>query len=69
MCSVARLCPDQSFLLLCHLRRVAVLNILYKVNSNSNDCPLSELLLLLEFNILELRPQLIHWGLKYQGVC
>ena len=25
-------------------------------------------LLLLEFDILELRPQLIHWSLKYQGV-
>ena len=42
---------------------------LYKVNSISNHCLFRELLLLLlEFDILELRPQLIHWSLKYQGV-
>ena len=41
--SVARLCPDQSFLSLCHRRRVAVLSMLYKVNSNSNHCLFSEL--------------------------
>ena len=40
---VARLCPDQSFLSLCHRRRVAGLSMLYKVNSNSNHCPFSEL--------------------------
>ena len=34
--SVARLCPDQSFLSLCHRRRVAVLSMLCKVNSNCN---------------------------------
>ena len=34
--SVARLCPDQNFLSLCHRSRVAVLSMLYKVNSNSN---------------------------------
>ena len=33
--SVARLCPDQSILSLRHRRRVAVLSMLYKVNSNS----------------------------------
>ena len=32
--SVARLCPDQSFLSLCHRRHVAALCMLYKVNSN-----------------------------------
>ena len=40
--SVARLYPDQSFLYLCR-RRVAGRSILYKVNSNSNHCMLSEL--------------------------
>ena len=34
--SVARLCPDQTFLSLCHRRHVAALYMLYKVNSNSN---------------------------------
>ena len=36
--SVARLCPDQSFLSLCHRRRVTGLSMLYKVNANSNHC-------------------------------
>ena len=31
-------------------------------------CSASFHLLLLELDILELRPQLIHWSLKYQGV-
>ena len=35
--SVARLCPDPTFLL-CHRRIVAALSVLYKVNSNSNHC-------------------------------
>ena len=33
--SVARFCPDQSFLSLCPRRRVAGLSMLYQVNSNS----------------------------------
>ena len=41
--SVAILCPDQSFLSLCHRRRVVGLSMLYKVNSNSNHCRFSEL--------------------------
>ena len=41
--SATRLCPDQSFLSLCHRRHVAALCMLYKVNSNSNDCLFSEL--------------------------
>ena len=41
--SVARFCPDQTFLSLCHRRHVAALCILYKVNSNSNHCMFSEL--------------------------
>ena len=41
--SVARLCPEKSFLALCHRRRVALLSMLYKVNSNSNLCLFSEL--------------------------
>ena len=36
--SVARRGPDQSFLSLCHRRRVAGLSMLYKVNSISNHC-------------------------------
>ena len=43
MYSVARLCLNQSFLSLCHRRRVAGLSMLYKVISNSNRCLLSEL--------------------------
>ena len=42
--SVARVCPDQSFLLLCHWRYIAVLWMLYKVSSNSNHWLFSELL-------------------------
>ena len=39
------------------------------VNSNSDHCSLgSSNLLQLEFDISELRPQLIHCSLKYQGV-
>ena len=41
--SVARLCSDQSFLLLCHQRRVAGLSMSCKVNSNSDHCMFSEL--------------------------
>ena len=41
--SVVRLCRDQSFLSLCHRRRVALLIMLYKVNANSNNCLFSEL--------------------------
>ena len=40
------------------------------IRSLITACLFSELLylLLLEFDITELRPQLIHWSLKYQGV-
>ena len=41
--SVTRICPDQTFVSLCHRRHVAVLCMLYKVNSNSNHCLFSEL--------------------------
>ena len=41
--SVARLCPDQTLLSLCHRRHVATLCMLYKVNSNSNNSLFSEL--------------------------
>ena len=34
--SVAKLCPDQTFLSLCHPHHVGALCIFYKVNSNSN---------------------------------
>ena len=67
--SVARLCPDHSFLSLCHWRRVAGLSMLYKVNSNSNHCLFSELpSASTRVRHPELRPQLIYWSLKYQGV-
>ena len=41
--SVARRCPDQTFLSLCHRRHVASLCMLYKVNLNSNHCMFSKL--------------------------
>ena len=41
--SVARLCPDQSFLSLCHRCRAAGQSMLIKVNSTSNHCQFSEL--------------------------
>ena len=41
--SVARLSPDQIFLSLRHRRNVAALCMLYKVNSNSKHCLISEL--------------------------
>ena len=41
--SVARPCPDQTFLSFCHQRHVAALCMLYKVNLNSNHCLLSGL--------------------------
>ena len=40
--SMAMLCPDQSFLSLCHRRSVGGLSMLYKVNSNSDHCLYSE---------------------------
>ena len=40
---VARLCPDQSFLSVCHRRRVAGLSMLYRVNSKYNHCLFNEL--------------------------
>ena len=40
---VSRLCPDQSFLSLCHRRHVAALCMLYKVNSTLNHCLFSDL--------------------------
>ena len=40
---VARLFHDQSFLSFCHLRPVAWLSVVYKLNSNSNHCLFSEL--------------------------
>ena len=41
---------------------------LHKIYSNSNHCSASFYLLQLEYDIFELRPQLIHWSSKYQGV-
>ena len=40
--SVVGLCHDQTFFSLCHRRHVAALCMLYKVNSNSNHCLVSE---------------------------
>ena len=58
MFSVARLCPDQSFLSLCHRRNYAGNSMLCKVNSNSNHCMSVQLpsAFTVEFDILELRP-------------
>ena len=54
---VGKLCPDQTFLSLCHRRHAAAQCMLYKINSNSNHCcPLSFHLLLSEFDIPELHP-------------
>ena len=41
--SVAKLCPDQSFLSLCYRCCVPGLSLLLKVNSTSNHCLFSEL--------------------------
>ena len=41
--SVARLCPDQSFLTVGQRRHGAALCMLHKVNSNSNHCLFIEL--------------------------
>ena len=66
--SVARLCPDQSFLSLCHQHRVAAI-MLYQVNSNFNHSLFSELpSACTRVRQTELRPQLIHWSFKYQSV-
>ena len=66
--SVAWLCPDQTFLSLCHRRRVAGLSILHRVNSISNHCLFGAFPSTIEIDIPELRPQLVHWNLKCQGV-
>ena len=58
---VTRLCPDQSFLSLCHRRRMAGLNLI-------NVCSASFHRLLLELNIPKLWPLDIHWSLKNQEV-
>ena len=56
-----RLCLDQTFLSLCHRQHVAGLFMVYTVYSNSNHCfSVSFHLLLQEFDITELRLQLIH---------
>ena len=69
MYSVARHCIDQSASLsLRHRRNVAGLCMLCMVNSNSNYCSMSFHLLLPEFDILELRQQLVHSSSKYQDV-
>ena len=64
--SVARLCPDQSFLSLCH-RCVAGLS-RRLIRTLITVCSVSFHMLLLEFDIPELRLRLINWNLKYRGV-
>ena len=69
MYSVVGLCPDSIFLGLCHRRRVAGLSMLYRlILTLITVCSASSHLLLLEFDIPELRTQLINWSLKYRGV-
>ena len=55
---------------LCHRRRVAGLSICCTrlIRTLITVCSASFHLLLLELDISELRPQLIYWSLKYQGV-
>ena len=62
--SVARLCPDQTLLSLCHGRHVAALCMLYKVNAISNHCLFSEL----PSASVRVRLQLIHYSLHYRSV-
>ena len=58
---VARLCPDQTFLSLCHRRHVAAMCMLYKINLTRIIArSVSFHLLQSEFDIPELRLQLIH---------
>ena len=68
--SVARLCPYQSFLPLCHRHHFAGLYTLTRLIRNSNHCLFSELpsASIPQFDRLLLRPQLIHWSLRYQCV-
>ena len=67
--SVAKLCPDQSFLSLCRLRHVSGLRMLYKVNSNSNHCLFSALpSTSVRVRHTKLLLQLIHQSLKCQFV-
>ena len=67
--SVARLCPDQTFLSLCHRCHVATLCMLYKVNRTRIIVySVSFHLFLSEFEVFGLPPQIIHYSLKYQGV-
>ena len=64
-----QLCPDQTFLSLCHRRHVAARCMLYNVISNSNHCLFNELpSASVRFYIIELRLQLTLQGLKYHGV-
>ena len=64
--TAVRLCSDQSFLSMCHRLRVAGHNMLYRLmRTLITVCSESFHLLFLELDILELRPQFIHWSLKY----
>ena len=62
--------PDQSFLSLCHRRRVAGLSMLYKVNVNSYPCLSSEISSATS-RVRHTRAAgmfKLRWSLKYQGV-
>ena len=64
-----RLCPDLSFLSLCHRRHVAGLSMLYKVNLNSNHCLFSEFpSASTRVGNTTLWLEVIRWSLKYHGV-
>ena len=68
-CLMARLCPDQSFMSSCHRHHIAVLYMLYNLNSNSNDYFFSELpSASTRVRHVRAARQLIHCGSKYQGV-
>ena len=67
--TVAGSCPDQSFLSLCHQRRVAGLSMLFKVHSNNNHCLFSEFPSASTRVRYTLAAAAAHqWNLKYQGV-
>ena len=68
--SVPRRFPDQTFLSLCHRRRVAALCMCCTrlIRTQIIVCLVSYHLLLSKFDIPKLRLQLIYWSLKYRCV-
>ena len=65
---VARLCPDQSCLWCYDIVWLWLACCTRLIQTLITVCSVSFHMLLLEFDILMLQLQLIHWSLKYQGV-